>query len=72
MSISPSPELRGVLTAHADDASHSLIEKWGRAVIGDPKYTQERGWHIEVIGLLGDIQMDTIVVYSNGARELIH
>lgn len=71
MSLFPSRELRGILVAHADDVSHSLIEKWGRAVVGDPKHTEERGWHIEVIGLLGDIQMDTIAVLSNGAREVV-
>lgn len=61
----------GALVAHADDVSHNFIEKWGGAVVGDPVYTEERGWHIEVIGLLGDIQMDTIVVYANGSRELL-
>lgn len=62
---------RGLLIAHADDVAHALIEKWGNAVVGDPKCTDEYGWHIEVIGLLGDIQMDTILVFPFGSRILI-
>jgi hypothetical protein len=69
--MSLTPDLLGILTANADDASHTLIEKWGGAVVSEPKHSEERGWHIEVVGLLGDIHMDTVVVYSNGARELL-
>lgn len=65
------PEIRGCLIANADDVAHSLIEKWGGAVLGEPQYTEEYGWHIEVIGLLDDIQMDTILVLSNGARQIV-
>lgn len=71
MTHSLTPKLHGTLIAHADDVSHSFIEKWGRAAVGDPTHTDERGWHIEVIGLLDDIQMDTIVVYSDGSREML-
>jgi hypothetical protein len=62
---------RGQLIAHADDVAHSCIEKWGRAAVGDPTYDSTQGWYIEVIGLLDDIQMDTIWVFPNGSRELI-
>jgi hypothetical protein len=71
MSTPMTPQLHGTLIAHADDVSHTFIDKWGGAVVGDPKYTEERGWHLEVIGLLGDIQMDTIVIYGDGSRELL-
>lgn len=62
---------RGMLIAHADDVSNTLIEKWGRSAVGSPTYTNERGWHIEVVGLLDDILMDTIIVFPNGSRELV-
>ena len=65
------PEIRGCLIANADDVAHSLIEKWGSAVVGEPTYSEENGWHIEVLGLLDDIHMDTIWVYANGSREKI-
>lgn len=65
-----SPKTRGTLIAHADDVANSLIEKWGRAVVGEPRHNNMNGWHVEVIGLLGDIQMDTILVLSNGARQV--
>ena len=64
-------ETRGTLIAHADDVAHSLSEKWGRAVVGDPKYDEVRGWHIRVIGLLGDNEIDTVLISSDGARELV-
>lgn len=63
---------RGSLIAHADDVANSLIEKWGRAVVGEPKCTEEHSlWHIEVIGLLGDIKMDVVLVFPQGSRILI-
>lgn len=64
-------EVRGQLIAHADDVAITLSDKWGRCAMGEPVYTEERGWHIEVVGLLDDILMDTIIVYPNGARELL-
>jgi hypothetical protein len=64
-------DIRGALIANADDVAHSFSEKWGGAVVGDPKYDEIHGWHIEVIGLLSDIQMDTVRVTADGARELI-
>jgi hypothetical protein len=70
------PELtardRGQLIANADDVSTSFSDKWGGCVFGDPKYDETHGWHIEVIGLLGDIQMDTVRIYPNGSREMVH
>lgn len=59
---------RGLLIAHADDVAHSLIEKWGTAVVGEPKYTEELSWHIDVVGVFGDIEMDTIRVFPFGSR----
>lgn len=66
-----SPYHRGVLIAHADDVATSLSEKWGRSSMGEPIYTDDRGWHIEVVGLLDDILMDTVIVFPNGSRELV-
>lgn len=64
-------ETRATLIAHADDVAHSFIEKWGGAVVGDLKHDEIHGWHIDVTGLLGDIQMDTTRVHTDGAREMI-
>ena len=66
-----SPFHRGVLIAHADDVATSLSDKCGRSVMGEPTYTNERGWHIEVVGLLDDILMNTVVVYPNGSRDVV-
>lgn len=66
-----SPYHRGMLIAHADDVSHTLIDKCGRAAVSEPTYTNEHGWYIEVVGLLGDIPMDTVIVFPNGSRELV-
>jgi len=66
-----SAQKRGVLIANADDVANSFIEKWGHAVVGNPQYTEELGWHIEVIGLLGDIQMDTVRIFADGSRTMV-
>lgn len=67
--ISPTTQL--ALAAYASDVAESLIEKWGQAVITEPVYTEESGWYVIVIGLLEDIQMDTIKVLSNGTQQKI-
>lgn len=71
MTTPMTPELHGTLIAHADDVYTNFLERWGAAVVGDPKYTMDRDWHIEVTGLLGDIPMDVVVIYADGSRELL-
>jgi len=67
----PYNDIQGTLIAHADDVAISFQDKWGSAVVGDPKHDDIHGWHIEVIGLLGDIQMDTVRIYADGSREMV-
>lgn len=72
MIVPLNPHQRGNLIAHADDVANSLIEKWGTAVVGEPKFSDKYPrWHIEVVGLLGDIPMDTILVFPQGSRILV-
>jgi hypothetical protein len=71
MTTPMTPEIHGALIAHADDVSHDLIDKWGGAVVGDPKYTVELDWHIEVTGLLDDIPMTVVRIYADGFQAVI-